>query len=413
MDPQPTPAVPPECDYRRFGGVARVWGSVDAFCTGRWTPGVNVVRLGEGGHLDLFLEGDLQQVEHRTALPIFFSGAVSTRAGEPGPFLSGLRLGRQLGVPFVSVADPTLNHDSHLRLAWYTGRSGEGVQASIARVLDSIGTRTGRELLCIGGSGGGFAALHFASALRCPTSVMVWNPQTDLLDYSPNSVADWLSVVLKSSRRDVRALAPTQVVDLLRHGALSYRLELTPDDANPLRMVYLQNDEDSHVADHCLPFLGRASFTAQPEGRYADASGRVVWVGPLGRGHSPPAPLTLQRAITGMLDVGRTSSEVVDELRAHVVLGDASPPGRRTPRPRLSVVGPGRLEVDAGVVDARHYAFHLYRGSERVSHTTWRRSPLHQFVAPSSGDYRVRVHTLAKDGSKDAYPSRVVRVDPW
>lgn len=406
--------IPSECDYRRFGDVTRVWLSPDEFSVGEWATGVHVIHLAAGGHLDLFIFGD-PFADTGQALPVFFSGAVSTRAGEPGPFLSGLKIGKEVSESFISVADPTLNHDPYLRVGWYTGRHGESVQKSITAVMDAIGRRTGRELLCIGGSGGGFASLQYATDVTCPASAMVWNPQTDLLDYSPNLVVDWLTVALGVPRPAVMRMSRAQWVTRLRGGGIKHRLTLGRSTKNPRRLLYLQSADDSHLQEHCQPLLTRSGFAGDDD-VFTDPRGRAVWVGPLGTGHAPPAPEIISCAVTLMMDPSRSGVDAVDHLREQLDSGAIRPTSSTTAtptvRPDLRVAGPGLLDVNADGYEATHFAFHLYHEGERTETTTWSRSPRHRFSVTKPGEYRVRIFVLKEDRSRSAHPSNTVWVAP-
>lgn len=404
--------IPTECDYRRFGDVTRVWLSPDEFSVGEWATGVHVIHLAAGGHVDLLISGDPFANTHQ-ALPVFFSGAVSTRAGEPGPFLSGLKIGRQVSDSFISIADPTLNHDPYLRVGWYTGRHGENVQRSITAIMDAIAGRTGREILCVGGSGGGFASLQYATSMTCPASAMVWNPQTDLLDYSPNQVADWLMVALGLSRPAVMRMSRAQRIERLQGGEIKHRLALSASARNPRRLLYLQSADDAHLQEHCRPLLTRSGFTGDDD-LFTDPRGRAVWVGPLGTGHAPPAPGIISCAVTLMMDASCSGVDAVGQVR-EMVSSAAPPPASgtkpvRSVRPICRVARPGQLDVNADKIEARHFAFHLYREGERTETTPWSRSPRHQFCVTRPGKYQVRVIVLREDRSRSAYPSNTVRV---
>ena len=149
----------------------------------QWRPGVHVIWLSPATHLDVLVVGDLHDATADRAVPVFLSGAVTGRNGASGPFFSGLGVMSEVGGPYLCLSDPTLDHDSELALGWYTGLPGEGVREALAHLLATVHSRLGREVLLVGGSGGGFAALSLAEVTSVPTSVFVWNPQTDILRY--------------------------------------------------------------------------------------------------------------------------------------------------------------------------------------------------------------------------------------
>src|SRR5690606_40243474 len=63
---------------------------------------------------------NIKETTHK-ATPIFFSGAISNRTTQLGPFFSGLGMTKRLGLPLIAIADPALDADRDLKLAWYLG----------------------------------------------------------------------------------------------------------------------------------------------------------------------------------------------------------------------------------------------------------------------------------------------------
>ncbi len=310
-----TPAsLPEDSDYARFLPDVRRWGSLEDFLAAEtWAAGVHVVMIGATVHVDLYLGGgDLAATPDR-ALPVILSGAVTKRDGGPGPFFSGIGLGNGLASAYVCLSDPTLAVDPTLRLGWYTGRAGEGVQGHLVRLLDGISRRSGRELVLAGGSGGGFAAVLLASRLSRPGSAFVWNPQTDLLDYAPDSVADYLRVVLGVDDAEVAALDRSARARALEEGGIQHALAATASPGGLRRLLYLQNAADGHVVSHLAPFLDAGGYRWEA-GRHHGEPGHLVLVAPFGEGHDPPRYPVVVRACEMFLDPSTTPDDVVDAL---------------------------------------------------------------------------------------------------
>ena len=90
--------LPEDSDYGTFLPAVTLWRSVADFVEASdWPVGVNVIGLESGLHLDVHLGDDLATIPHGRGLPVIFSGAVSSRRGNRGPFFSGIGLGRSIG----------------------------------------------------------------------------------------------------------------------------------------------------------------------------------------------------------------------------------------------------------------------------------------------------------------------------
>ncbi|WP_325002331.1 DUF6270 domain-containing protein [Intrasporangium sp.] len=310
--------LPSDSDYDRFLPDTPVvaWPSIEAFLASpAWTPGVHVVRTPTGLHVDLYIGGDLSTIPEGRALPVIFSGAVTKRSWHFGPFFSGIGLGRSVESPFVAISDPTLNLDVTLKLGWYAGRAGDELQTALLRLLAEVQTRHGRELLLVGGSGGGFASLFNAARLPCPVSALVWNPQTDLLDHIPRVVSEYLSVALGVPRRAVATMSRAERSAALRRGDVEHNVVPDVEGGGRRRVLYLQNSGDSHVAEHAAPYLRRGRFRSLGAGRWVDDAGSLVLLADMSEGHDPPPRPVLVEALRHLLDVGTSPLAVVDRLR--------------------------------------------------------------------------------------------------
>src|SRR5699024_5115261 len=98
-----------------------------------------------------------------------------------------------------------------------------------------------------GGSGGGFAALYFASFFA-GSLALVFNPQTDIAQYSAKAVRDFAlkAFDLSAEEQDpLHGLPASVVTDLCTH----YR------ESRPNYIAYMQNMADAeHVEKHLRPF---------------------------------------------------------------------------------------------------------------------------------------------------------------
>ena len=310
------PGLPADSDYAKFAPDVTLWRSPAEFSSAqRWTPGVHVVELPSGAHVDLLIGGDFDTIAPGRALPVVFTGAVTKRESRPGPFFSGSGLGRSLETPFVAISDPIFTVDRDLRLGWYAGRAGEDVQGQLVSLLTELQKRAGRELLLAGGSGGAFAALLLGSQLTVPASAMVWNPQTDLLSYVPQVVAEYLCVALGRGPDEVAALSVQERSAALLAGGVRHAVPATDGEGGLRRLLFLQNAGDWHVVSHLAPYLEVDGYKHEGGGRWHNARGHLVLVSAFGEGHDPPPREALVRSLSLLLDPDVSADEVVDRLQ--------------------------------------------------------------------------------------------------
>ena len=315
-------ALPPDSDYARYASDVTVWAAIsDLASAATWNPGVHVVMLPTGGHVDLLFSGHIEAVPAKRALPVVFSGAVGTRQGTRAPFFSGTGLGRVLGTPLVAISDPLLASHDELKLGWYAGAAHEHLQRHIGEVLRVLSRRVDRELLLVGGSGGGFAALHQAMRIEVPVSALVWNPQTDVLDYDAAAVTEYLVAALGRTREQAESMTRDQRSSALRSVGIDHRV-LTQDARAPSlrRLLYLQNASDWHVVKHLAPFLEEGGFTHSGGGRWCGRDGVMALVSALATGHSAPPRQVLEKSMAAMLDTRVPVARAIDDLQAAGVL---------------------------------------------------------------------------------------------
>lgn len=301
-------------DYSRWTPV-RAWGSLEDFLDGAALDnGTDVIRLPSGDHLDVLFGGEDGPTGQ--CVPAFFTGAMPARAERTPPFFSGVNLGRLAGGRYVAFSDPLVAASTDVSLGWYAGRAGDRVQEAVAAVLELVHHRLGRELLLVGGSGGGFAALEQLRRARVPTSAFVWNPQTDILRYLPQVVDTYLSTALGISRAALSRLPDDQRVS--RASAVGISLTAVGRNVSAVadggRALVLQNASDWHVADHMGPYLDAADLDDRGAGLWG--KDRETWlVSTMGRGHAVPPRATLEAGYRQMLREGADPEQIAHDLR--------------------------------------------------------------------------------------------------
>lgn len=284
-------------DYQRWESPVVNWDSITDFLeTERLSDGVHVIADAYGPALEVMIRG-VQSEPSNVALPVFFSGAVDQRSSKKGPFFSGRSVAELAGCGFVSISDPSLNMDSSLGLAWYAGNKHQDVQGKITTLLRKISDQYSRELLLLGGSGGGFAALYFGYQMGDKCSVMVWNPQTDIFKYSPSATKAYLEFAygseILSALQAPRWEEPTK--EFLADCEITYDLMgLATSGTLPRRVLIFQNASDWHVGHHFAPFISMAGFKHLGRGVHEKDLQRLAVLRDFGVDHAPlPTPAVL------------------------------------------------------------------------------------------------------------------------
>lgn len=174
------------------------------------------------------------------------------------------RLATLLETEYSSIifADPTLWIDEIIQLGWYTGVPGQNVQHDIASMVESIARQFGFErIICVGASGGGFAALQVSALIPGSVSVPI-NPQTSIANYfvdGDRSLIGPQRYWAKNARAS--ELPPGHpeeffVGDWTRSMPSECSVLRRYEDPVDNEILFVININDFHFEDHWLPFLG-------------------------------------------------------------------------------------------------------------------------------------------------------------
>lgn len=412
-------------DYTPWDHRRQKWASPqELLAAASLVDGVHSVQA-QGLPLDLLLvNGARLHSGAQAVLPVFFSGAVSGRDGKPGPFFSGSGLAASKGIAALCIADPSLALHPDIGLAWYAGSSQQHTQAVLHELLAGLADRLQVELLLIGGSGAGFAALHLGSRLGDRASALVWNPQTDLLAYYRNAVRTYLRGAFPGEawQDDARL---TGAAEMMVGKGISHAVHQDYAAGRlPRRLVYLQNaSDDFHVLNHAGALLAGMSVEAEGN-RYRTADGRaLLWFGDWGQGHEPIPKQVLDALIDLMIDPATSTETIGRYLRAAEEAVDPSVPRQplsfrhEAKSVQLKVganVAGQKLQVNVAIDEAPaacvsgHFAFYVYSGAERIQ-TRWYESDSKAEFPLLPGKPPTRVVAFARDsfGSKIQAPAQV------
>lgn len=315
MPTSPDGWTPADSDYSRHGEV-RVWSDLEEYLShGFVVNGVDVIRLPSGDHLDVLVAGD--DLPPDQCVTVFFTGAMPSREGRTPPFFSGVNLGRAIGGRYICFSDPLVGAEESVSLGWYAGRSGDHVQEAVAAVIAHVSRALNRQMLLVGGSGGGFAALEQTRRASAPVSAFVWNPQTDILRYLPAVAQRYLTTALGISDSQYSQMTD----DDRRRAAQRAGIELSVIGRGTSaidgggRVLVLQNATDWHVADHMGPYVDAADLTSTREGVWSDSKQAQAWlVADLGDGHAVPPRATLESALRLMSSERVSAVDAVERL---------------------------------------------------------------------------------------------------
>lgn len=156
----------------------------------------------------------------------------------------------------IAFADPTLRLDrsKKMLLSWYLGGPGWDPMEDILKVIQRARGRTGsKHVLCIGGSGGGFAALRLSAHI--PGSLAyVQAPATDIHNCFPTAKKNYFDAVWPGWDADALLDAFPERFNMPR----LYRRRPTENF-----IYYAQSTRDPHyISTHFEPF--RSALGATP-----------------------------------------------------------------------------------------------------------------------------------------------------
>lgn len=267
----------------------------------------------DGFPVDIYTSG-LKNL-HQKKILVIFSGAISKRENKSAPFFSGKNIAKTLDLPLIAISDPTLALSKSLSLSWYAGNEYfKNISVVINNLLKNIQNKYDTELLLVGGSGGGFAVLNQLSLFGQPSKkikALIWNPQTNILNYHLNYVQQYIFISfpsdIKAMRhvKDYRDLKLNDCKDILEKHKIRYDIsKFKIDDA--INLLYLQNVSDDHIDKHTKPFTeGRNKLVNSSELIITNKTSNInVLLGSWGEGHAVP-PMHL---ILSALDLISTSS---------------------------------------------------------------------------------------------------------
>lgn len=215
---------------------------------------------------------------------VIFHAALSSKPTR-FPVFMGAAITESLPANRVFISDPSLYMDDTLRLAWYAGNSKQPrLQWTLRSILKSL-IPSHHHVVTFGPSGGGFAALYYASKFNGAIAVPV-NPQTNIAMYPPAEVERYMKKAWGLSGPDALGKV-TAVTDLAR----------VYQKSAPCRVFYVQNRNDSsHMRRQLAPFMA-----SLPVGHDAHP---VLVDGPVG--HQAPNKAVIRAVLAAAVEGAET-----------------------------------------------------------------------------------------------------------
>ncbi len=244
-----------------------------------------------------------------------FHGAIEKRSKIEPPYFYFRGVSDSVGIPLISISDPSMNLSDAFNLAWYIGHHAQPfLQKFLAGFLDEFILASGARLVLAGGSGGGFAALSTQSLMKqCSmTTSFVWNPQIYAYDYNDGCTKKYLESCFPARVHniDLSAMRHSDLCALMKEVSLcEVGFHDAVDKCN--RVIMINGYDQNHLRKHIRKYVSAESF------EYIDHNtlqfGQcIVHVGEWGRGHIGPPKQTVMQILSVLMD-GRA---VTDALRS-------------------------------------------------------------------------------------------------
>lgn len=258
-------------------------GSLDSFLQKiGLQPGIHQIQDGEVRlHLNL-------RTRKSKVLAVISHGSMQSTEIETYtmPRFSGTNIASGIDVDLLLLSDATLSlSKTNIGLGWYCGSSDYDLPSRLAPIVTSvIKKRNYEKVIFVGGSGGGFASLRLVKQFPGST-VIVWNPQTDLEHYHPGVLKAFCDGCFEQPNyKDI-----PETVRRERGMNLREAHRVFPD-AN---IVYLQNFSDHfHLGRHAIPYvtecLGADARQFEKPGINLLNDHFLMVLGDWGEGHVPP-----------------------------------------------------------------------------------------------------------------------------
>lgn len=321
-------------------------------------------------------------------LSVQLHGRAPRGEGATLPVFARWNWGKILGAHVLSICDPTIYLDDSLLIGWYLGCKEEsaiqGVMAIAERFAASIGIAKER-VIYSGGSGGGFAALQ-AAALHGGKAIAI-NAQTDLLQYAPQHVADYVSKASGCS-----SVPEAQSVFGDRWNAI-HRLQKAHAKGESPKIVVVQNRNEGHFQSHFTPLAAAFGLSLTEDQSINGNFMSMLYDGP--PEHGPEPSEVVKRINRDGIEflLGKKIDAVTPEFSTHIAL--------------IS----GKIEAAVLAGDGSYqYACYLYKDGSAVQKRFYSSSNLFSFDTCGPGKYHCLGFVREEKGSTFSEQSTIIQI---
>jgi len=273
----------------------------------------------KNSYIDFLCVG-FDSLKLESSVLVCFTAAVSDRSKKSAPFFSGVKVSKHLGIPLISIADPTVSEYS-TGLAWYAGNEQmPNLQSEISVILQDIYDQLNfDQYILFGGSAGGFACLTQLMLIdKMKLKSLVMNPQTLILEYKPLGVRKYVEKAFGSNFIE-SSYSKEGAKDVLEKYNIIHQIDVNKIHPNH-ELVYLQNGTDWHVDTHLIPFLENSATPWSRVGNCSFSSGDKLglYIGSWGISHAPAPIEVVFYFLNGLIDDVPPSS-LVEKLESSLI----------------------------------------------------------------------------------------------
>lgn len=196
----------------------------------------------ENGDNSIDIDINLKNTESKVLIVTLNGAKKQEDYFKNGPFFLGKGVAKDIKANFLFISDPTFTKDLNIHLGWYLGTKNNPTQDKIADLINIITNKLKFEkVIFFSGSGGGFASLILSKKIKTPNLSIIWNPQTNILNYNKDIVETLAKRAFDSEIEELPKFIETNLNNLFQN--------------NNNKIFYLQNLKDHHVRKHLNPFL--------------------------------------------------------------------------------------------------------------------------------------------------------------
>ncbi|MCK7546199.1 hypothetical protein MLC59_18755 [Marinobacter bryozoorum] len=289
------------------GWFLQRYGSLEEFLLSEDVTRTGVKIIGhESEEIDVLAQGFLS-----STCPYFlvcFSAAVGSRACSNPPYFSGMGVSNSTNIPLLSFADPTISLDGSIGLGWYAGSSSNlSLMEKMENIINLYSQKTGLAPIFFGGSGGGFAALSMSHRIKKSKTIVV-NPQTSISNYVFGQVKDYCRVAFNADCNE-----KSQAYRLFNEKGIVHDLNILNREWFGEEVLYFQNQIDSHVDQHLIPFVEGWDLRKVVGDSNFEADGFFFHIGLWGGSHAP-LPKDALIFILDLVSKGSSFSDLVNKF---------------------------------------------------------------------------------------------------